>query len=164
MLTSLACLCVTCAESASSYYSEGQVPVRHWDTPTLSRLQYRYGRLVIQEAGLYFVYSQVHFVKYLERAGPNSPQPPIRHAHFSHYVYKYNVILANGGDELLLHHSQGSCQNNNNNVDRDEYTSYVGATFRLIPQDEIFIRVSNLSEVMWDPRSTYFGLYRVGPF
>ena len=140
------------------------MPVAHWDIglgqqmDTLNRLEYRYGRLVIQEPGIYFVYSQVHFVEYFQR-DENSDSHHSQSSSYSHYVYKYNAILPNGGNQLLLHHSSSPCQSKSK--DFHEYTSYVGAIFKLKPQDEIFVKVSNISMVEWDSRATYFGLYQI---
>ena len=42
-----------------------------------------------------------------------------------------------------------------------EYTSYLGAMFKLRKGDEIFVKVSNLSLIARDPKWNYFGLFKL---
>ena len=77
----------------------------------------------------------------------------------SHYLYRYNIIYPNGGEEKLVQNS--ITKSSGPNKAFGEYTSYLGAVFHLRQGDEIFVKVSNLTMMARDPKSNYFGLFKV---
>jgi hypothetical protein len=77
----------------------------------------------------------------------------------SHYLYRYNIIYPNGGEEKLIQNSITKCWGPNKAF--GEYTSYLGAVFHLRQGDEVFVKVSNLTILLRNPKSNYFGLFKV---
>lgn len=132
---------------------ESLAPIKTWEVQLLRSTDYDNGRLLIHVPGLYFVYSQIRFVEYQTLSGRKPAE------YYSHYVYKLNDNLPNGGKILLLHNSQA--QSWGEGQDRSEHTSYVGGVFHLNINDSIEVRVTNLQQVVWEPSSTYFGLYQI---
>lgn len=117
---------------------------------------YRYGRLVVPTDGMYYVYSQVSF---LERFDDDRVRRRSRSKSLSHYLYRYNVIYPRGGEEMLTQNSITKCCTESKSF--GEYSSYLGAVFQLRANDEIYVKVSNLSILSKDPKLNYFGLFRV---
>ncbi|KAH3807869.1 hypothetical protein DPMN_136216, partial [Dreissena polymorpha] len=125
------------------------------DLAFTNKVQYRHGRIVILEPGLYYVYSQVSFLEYFDNpsnveTGPRS---------LSHYIYRYNIIYPDGGEESMIQNSMTKCWAQNKAF--GEYTSYLGAVFHLRQGDEIFVKVSNLTMLVLEPKLRYFGLFKV---
>uniref|UniRef100_A0A2C9K817 THD domain-containing protein n=1 Tax=Biomphalaria glabrata TaxID=6526 RepID=A0A2C9K817_BIOGL len=125
------------------------------------QIDYRHGRLVIPEDGHYYIYSQISFIEmfdvqnneaYGSRNGPEGPS-------LSHYLYRYNILYHNGGEEKLAQNSITKCWGQSKTF--GEYTSNLGAVFYLRNADEIFIKVSNISMISSDPKLSYFGLFKV---
>ena len=125
-------------------------------------IRYKSGRLVVPFSGFYSVYSQVHFMK---RNNNNADvrkflesQNYVRQdmSTVGHYIYRYNVIYPNYGEQLLLQHFQTLC----GDLDKPvvEHSSYLGSVVKLNAGDEIFVRVTNISIVHRDPSTTYFGV------
>lgn len=142
-----------------------QFPIDKWihqeDLAFTNHVTYRHGRIVVPEDGLYYVYSQIAFLEVLfdhtdstsgGGAGTQSPS-------LSHYLYRYNIIYPNGGEEKLIQNSITKCWGPNKAF--GEYTSYLGAVFHLRQSDEVFVKVSNITMVARDPKSNYFGLFKV---
>ncbi|KAH9512386.1 hypothetical protein Btru_039376 [Bulinus truncatus] len=77
----------------------------------------------------------------------------------SHYLYRYNILYHNGGEEKLAQNSITKCWGQSKTF--GEYTSNLGAVLYLRNADEIFIKVSNISMVATDPKLSYFGLFKV---
>lgn len=124
------------------------------------KVGYQYGRLVVPSTGLYFIYSQVSFLEMLDIAkqGESKPQSTASSS-LSHYLYRYNIIYPRGGEETLIQNSITKCLGNNKAF--GEYTSYLGAVFKLRQGDEIFVKVSNLTLLTKDPKSNYFGMFKI---
>lgn len=145
-----------------------QFPIGIWihdkDLAFTNHVTYRHGRIVVPDDGLYYVYSQVSFLEVLPISGTGyggsgpsgygTESPSL-----SHYLYRYNIIYPNGGEEKLVQNSITKCWGPNKAF--GEYTSYLGAVFLLRQGDEVFVKVSNLSMVARDPKSNYFGLFKV---
>ncbi|ESO82164.1 hypothetical protein LOTGIDRAFT_135217, partial [Lottia gigantea] len=127
------------------------------DLAFTSSVTYRHGRIVVPVPGLYYVYSQVSFLeRYVQsRDSAASTESPS----LSHYIYRYNIIYPNGGEEKMIQNSITKCWGTNKGF--GEYTSYLGAVFDLRQGDEIFVKVSNLTMVARDPKSNYFGLFKI---
>ena len=115
---------------------------------------------MVPEDGLYYVYSHVSFEENFghtsnrdSRATSNS---------LSHYLYRYNIIYRNGGEELLIMNSLTKCWDENKQF--GEYSSYLGALFNLRRSDELFVKVSNLTLVVTNHKLNSFGFFKVGDF
>jgi hypothetical protein len=88
------------------------------------------------EDGLYYVYSHVSFE---ENFGHGSSGSRSVSNSLSHYLYRYNIIYRNGGEELLIMNSLTKCWDENKQF--GEYSSYLGALFKLRRRDELFVKV-----------------------
>lgn len=128
--------------------------VSNTDLAFTNKVQYRHGRIVILEAGLYYVYSQLSFLERLDDPSSVSTSQSL-----SHYIYRYNIIYPNGGEEQMVQSSFTKCSGENKRV--GEYTSYLGSVFYLRQGDEVFVKVSDLTLVVWEPKQNYFGLFKV---
>ncbi|XP_076454220.1 uncharacterized protein LOC143289179 [Babylonia areolata] len=153
-----------------------QFPISMWiyreDLAFINHVTYRYGRIVVPDDGLYYVYSQVAFLEVLSPSnggsgggGGSGRSPSSAGAYgtespsLSHYLYRYNIIYPNGGEEKLVQNSITKCWGPNRAF--GEYTSYLGAVFHLRQGDEVFVKVSNLTMMALDPKSNYFGLFKL---
>ena len=144
-----------------------QFPIGIWiydgDLAFTNHVTYRHGRIVVPEDGYYYVYSQVAFLEVLPintgAGGSNPPSYGTESPSLSHYLYRYNIIYPKGGEEKLVQNSITKCWGPNKAF--GEYTSYLGAVFHLRQGDEVFVKVSNLSMVARDPKSNFFGLFKV---
>lgn len=136
-----------------------QFPISHWisqeDLAFTSKVGYRHGRIVIQEEGLYYVYSQLSFLEVFDN--PNTMDSGSQS--LSHYIYRYNIIYPHGGEESMIQNSITKCWGQNKAF--GEYTSYLGAVFHLRQGDELFVKVSNLTLIVREPKLNYFGLFKV---
>lgn len=140
------------------FLKSGQAAVRNWLTVDpvahIRGVQLRNDRIRVNNSGLYYLYSQVYFLSLY--FGGNSPGATTLY----HYVYRYNVIYPNGGEELLLKSVRTQCWERNKEY--DDYTSFTGGVFRLNVGDEIYVKVSNISQVSQDPKATFFGMFKLG--
>ncbi|XP_033760294.1 uncharacterized protein LOC117342302 isoform X2 [Pecten maximus] len=135
----------------------GDEPVRNWqsDDPTahIEGMNLMKDRLVINTTGLYVVYSQMYFSAYVPPATPKSSSV------LYHYVYRYNVIYPNSGNQLLMKSVRTF------NIDpvtsHSDHTSYTSATLRLRVGDEIYVKVSNLSLVSRAEKASFLGVVQV---
>ncbi|XP_062598005.1 tumor necrosis factor ligand superfamily member 10-like [Saccostrea cucullata] len=136
----------------------GQAAVRNWMTADpiahVKGMQLGHDRIRINSSGLYYIYSQVYFLSQYF-GGKSSGATTLYH-----YVYRYNVIYPNGGEELLLKSIRTQCWERNK--DYDDYTSFTGGVFRLNVGDEIYVKVSNISQVSQDPKATFLGMFKLG--
>ncbi|XP_052783995.1 tumor necrosis factor ligand superfamily member 10-like [Mya arenaria] len=137
-----------------------QFPISYWisneDLAFTNKVQYRHGRIVILEAGLYYVYSQLSFLEVFDRPGA---QVDTGSQSLSHYIYRYNIIYPHGGEEAMIQNSITKCWGQNKAF--GEYSSYLGAVFYLRQGDELFVKVSNLTLIVREPKLNYFGLFKV---
>ncbi|XP_048353756.1 LOW QUALITY PROTEIN: tumor necrosis factor ligand superfamily member 6 [Sphaerodactylus townsendi] len=109
----------------------------------VSGVRYENRGLVIEEAGLYFVYSKVFF-----RGGHCTNQA------LDHMVFKRNPVYS-GYQVLMGDRKMNYC------VTRGMWSSdsYLGALFNLSRQDSLYVNVSELSLVNYEEPKTFFGLY-----
>ncbi|XP_045201283.2 tumor necrosis factor ligand superfamily member 10-like [Mercenaria mercenaria] len=134
-------------------------PIVHWISQEAfaftRKVQYRFGRIVISEEGLYYVYSQLSFLEVFD----NPRNIETGSLPLSHYIYRYNFIYPRGGEESMIQSSITKCWGQNQAF--GEYTSYLGAVFHLRQGDELFVKVSNLTLIVREPKLNYFGLFKV---
>ncbi|XP_022338095.2 tumor necrosis factor ligand superfamily member 10-like isoform X2 [Crassostrea virginica] len=136
----------------------GQEAVRNWQTVDpvshIRGIQLRNDRIRVNNSGLYYLYSQVYFLsQYLNEISSGATT-------LYHYVYRYNVIYPNGGEELLLKSVRTKCWERVKAY--DDYTSFTGGVFHLNVGDEIYVKVSNISQVSHDPKATFLGTFKIG--
>lgn len=144
-----------------------QFPIGMWiheeDLAFINHVTYRHGRIVVPDDGIYYVYSQVAFLEVITGSsssnGGGSSTYGTDSPSLSHYLYRYNIIYPNGGEEKLVQNSITKCWGSNRSF--GEYTSYLGAVFHLRQGDEVFVKVSNLTMLARNPKSNYFGLFKV---
>ncbi|NXS95934.1 TNFL6 factor, partial [Jacana jacana] len=108
-------------------------------------IQYRDRGLVINETGLYFVYSNVLF-----RDKICSSQV------LSHVVYKRNPTSP-GSYVLMEDKSINYCTSEKTWV----WKSYLGALFQLRKRDSLHVNVSKIALVNFEESKTFFGLFKL---
>ncbi|XP_042530402.1 tumor necrosis factor ligand superfamily member 6 [Dipodomys spectabilis] len=111
----------------------------------VSGVKYVQGSLVINDTGLYFVYSKVYF------RGQSCTNQPL-----SHKVYTRN---SNYLQDLVL--MEGKMMNYCTSGQMWARSSYLGAVFSLTTADHLYVNVSELSLVNFEESKTYFGLYKL---
>ncbi|XP_008839596.1 tumor necrosis factor ligand superfamily member 6 [Nannospalax galili] len=111
----------------------------------ISGVKYKKGGLVINDTGLYFVYSKIYF-----RGQSCSNQP------LSHKVYmrnsKYPEDLVLMEEKMMNYCTTGQMW---------AHSSYLGAVFNLTSADHIYVNISQLSLVNFEEPKTFFGLYKL---
>ncbi|CAG2233190.1 CD253 [Mytilus edulis] len=111
-------------------------------------------RIFINTSGLYFVYSQIFFSD-LYKALSNKSHT------FYHYVYRFNHIYPNDGQELLLKSVRTECWAKSKFF--GDYTSYTAGVFRLNVGDQIFVKVSQIRLMSRDRQASFFGVALMYP-
>ncbi|XP_061466282.1 tumor necrosis factor ligand superfamily member 6 [Rhineura floridana] len=109
----------------------------------ISGVQYENRGLVIDEAGLYFVYSKVFF------RGETCTTQPI-----DHVVFKRNPAYPDT-QVLMEDRKMNYCMA----MDMWGRSSYLGALFNLSRQDSLYVSVSEVTLVNPEESKTFFGLY-----
>ncbi|KAF1405492.1 Tumor necrosis factor ligand superfamily member 6, partial [Spheniscus humboldti] len=108
-------------------------------------VQYRDQGLVINETGLYFVYSNVLF-----RGSVCSSQV------LTHIVYKKNPALL-GSHVLMEDKGINYCTSQKKWARK----SYLGALFQLRKMDSLHVNVSKIALVNFEESNTFFGLFKL---
>ncbi|KAF3823416.1 hypothetical protein GH733_010852 [Mirounga leonina] len=124
------------------------IPLEWEDTygiALLSGVKYKKGGLVINDTGLYFVYSKVYF------RGQSCNNKPL-----SHKVYMRNSKYP---QDLVL--MEGKIMNYCTTGQMWARSSYLGAVFNLTSADHLYVNVSELSLVSFEESKTFFGLYKL---
>ncbi|KAL5005535.1 hypothetical protein ScPMuIL_018991 [Solemya velum] len=141
----------------------GQYPITNWiyneDIAFMNNVDYRHGRIVIPEDGYYYVYSQVSFIEVFDVLSKVKNEEDTSSHSLSHYLYRYNIIYRNGGEERLLQNSITKCWGQRKFF--GEYSSFLGAVLYFRQGDEVFVKVSNLTLIVREPKLNYFGLFRI---
>lgn len=109
----------------------------------LSGVRYENKGLVIDESGLYFVYSKVFF------RGQDCTNKP-----FDHRVFKRNPSYP-GIQVLMEDRKMNYCPTKL----MWGKSSYLGAVFNLTSQDSLYVNVSEIKLVNSEESKTFFGLY-----
>ncbi|KAM9009501.1 tumor necrosis factor ligand superfamily member 6 isoform 1-T2 [Ara ararauna] len=108
-------------------------------------IQYRDQGLVINETGLYFVYSNVLF-----RGSVCTSQV------LTHIVYKKNPTLL-GSHVLMEDKGMNYCTGQKTWARK----SYLGALFKLRKMDSLHVNVSKISLINFEESKTFFGLFKL---
>ncbi|KAL1769938.1 tumor necrosis factor ligand superfamily member 6 [Sigmodon hispidus] len=111
----------------------------------ISGVKYKKGGLVINDTGLYFVYSKVYF-----RSHSCNNQP------LNHKVYMRNSKYP--GDLVLMEEKK---LNYCTTGQMWAHSSYLGAVFNLTNADQLYVNISQLSLINFEESKTFFGLYKL---
>ncbi|KAI4536950.1 hypothetical protein MJG53_020870 [Ovis ammon polii x Ovis aries] len=124
------------------------IPLEWEDTygiALVSGVKYKKGSLVINETGLYFVYSKVYF------RGQSCNNQPLSHKVYSrNFRYPQDMVLMEG--KMMNYCTPGKMW---------ARSSYLGAVFNLTSADHLYVNVSELSLVSFEESKTFFGLYKL---
>ncbi|KAM9244672.1 tumor necrosis factor ligand superfamily member 6 [Dugong dugon] len=124
------------------------IPLEWEDTygiALVSGVKYKKGSLVINDTGLYFVYSKVYF-----RSHSCNNQPLNHKVYMRNSKYPQDLVLM---EERMM-----------NYCTTDQMwarSSYLGAVFNLTIADHLYVNVSELSLVNFEESKTFFGLYKL---
>nr|XP_017522865.2 tumor necrosis factor ligand superfamily member 6 [Manis javanica] len=124
------------------------IPLEWEDTygiTLVSGVKYKKGSLVINDTGLYFVYSKVYF------RGQSCNNWPLNHKVFMrNSKYPQDLVLMEG--KMMNYCTTGQMW---------ARSSYLGAVFNLTSADHLYVNVSELSLVNFEESKTFFGLYKL---
>lgn len=117
----------------------------------LNKLHLRNGELVIQEAGVYYIYSQTYFRfrEEGEKRGENKQMVQ--------YIYKSTSYP---DPIMLMKSARNSCWSKDSEYGL--YSIYQGGLFQLKENDKIFVSVTNDKLVDLDQEASFFGAFLVG--
>ncbi|XP_071614030.1 CD40 ligand [Heliangelus exortis] len=107
-------------------------------------ISYQEGKLKVEEAGLYYIYSQVSFCT-----------KPATSAPFTLYIYLY---LPMEEDRLLL---KGLNTHSNSSPHCDLQSIWEGGVFELRKGDMVFVNVTDSTRVNYRHGSNYFGIFKL---
>ncbi|NXJ09111.1 CD40L protein, partial [Odontophorus gujanensis] len=123
-------------------------PVLEWKTtsyaPTNSLITYHGGKLKVEKAGLYYIYSQVSFCT---KAAASAP--------FTLYIYLY---LPMEEDRLLM---KGLDTHSTSTALCELQSIREGGVFELREGDMVFVNVTDSTLVNPNPGNTYFGMFKL---
>ncbi|XP_059998168.1 tumor necrosis factor ligand superfamily member 6 isoform X1 [Lagenorhynchus albirostris] len=124
------------------------IPLEWEDTygiALVSGVKYKKGSLVINETGLYFVYSKVYF------RGQSCNKQPLNHkVYMRNFRYPQDLVLMEG--KMMDYCTTGQMW---------ARSSYLGAVFNLTNADHLYVNVSEPSLVNFEESKTFFGLYKL---
>uniref|UniRef100_A0A8V0YV54 CD40 ligand n=1 Tax=Gallus gallus TaxID=9031 RepID=A0A8V0YV54_CHICK len=128
--------------------SNTTVRVLKWMTtsyaPTSSLISYHEGKLKVEKAGLYYIYSQVSFCT---KAAASAP--------FTLYIYLY---LPMEEDRLLM---KGLDTHSTSTALCELQSIREGGVFELRQGDMVFVNVTDSTAVNVNPGNTYFGMFKL---
>ncbi|XP_037023409.2 tumor necrosis factor ligand superfamily member 6 [Artibeus jamaicensis] len=108
-------------------------------------VKYKKGSLVINDTGLYFVYSKVYF------RGQSCKKQPLNHkVYMRNLKYPQDLVLME--EKMMDYCTTGQMW---------ARSSYLGAVFNLTSADHLYVNVSELSLVNFEESKTFFGLYKL---
>uniref|UniRef100_G3TRR5 Tumor necrosis factor ligand superfamily member 6 n=1 Tax=Loxodonta africana TaxID=9785 RepID=G3TRR5_LOXAF len=124
------------------------IPLEWEDTygiALVSGVKYKKGGLVINDTGLYFVYSKVYF------RGHSCNNQPLNHkVYMRNSKYPQDLVLME--ERMMNYCTTGQMW---------ARSSYLGAVFNLTIADNLYVNVSELSLVNFEESKTFFGLYKL---
>ncbi|OCT82895.1 tumor necrosis factor ligand superfamily member 6 [Xenopus laevis] len=110
-----------------------------------SGIQYKNQSLVVNQTGLYFLYSSIYF-----------RNTSCQSKELSHTVYKRSQRYP--AELTLMQNTEYQYCTSNNKWGRH---SYLGALFNLTTDEMLYVNVSDVELVSFDESRTYFGLYKL---
>ncbi|NXQ86706.1 CD40L protein, partial [Nyctibius grandis] len=129
--------------------SDREVSVLEWKTTmygpmTKNLISYQEGKLKVEEAGFYYIYSQVSFCTKTATSAP-----------FTLYIYLY---LPMEEDRLLL---KGLDTHSTSTSTCELQSIREGGVFELRKGDMVFVNVTDSTRVNYKHGSTYFGIFKL---
>lgn len=120
--------------------------------PTNSLISNKEGKLKVEEAGLYYIYSQVSFCT-----------PEVSLAPFTLYIYLH---IPKEEDRLLLkgQKTQSSLKTREEGHLKtlcELQSIRVGGVFNLREDDMVFVNVTDSTKVRYSHGNTYFGIFKL---
>ncbi|EPQ08656.1 Tumor necrosis factor ligand superfamily member 6 [Myotis brandtii] len=124
------------------------IPLEWEDTygiALVSGVKYKKSSLVINDTGLYFVYSKVYF------RGQSCKKQPLNHkVYMRNLKYPQDLVLME--EKMMDYCTTGQMW---------ARSSYLGAVFNLTSADHLYVNVSEYSLVNFEESKTFFGLYKL---
>ncbi|XP_004425090.1 PREDICTED: tumor necrosis factor ligand superfamily member 6 [Ceratotherium simum simum] len=124
------------------------IPLEWEDTygiALVSGVKYKKGSLVINDTGLYFVYSKIYF------RGQSCNNQPLNHkVYMRNSKYRQDLVLME--EKMMNYCTTGQMW---------ARSSYLGAIFNLTSADHLYVNVSEPSLVNFEESKTFFGLYKL---
>ncbi|NXV22590.1 TNF10 factor, partial [Uria aalge] len=129
--------------------------IARWEDSTihshLQNITYRDGRLRVNQAGKYYVYSQIYFRYPSDRAGARVSVPQLVQCINWKTSYSQPILLLKGvGTKCWAPEA-----------DYGLHALYQGGLFELKAGDELFVSVSSLAIDYNDAAASYFGAFRL---
>ncbi|KAM5275013.1 tumor necrosis factor ligand superfamily member 10 [Hipposideros larvatus] len=126
----------------------------------LNNLHLRNGELVIQQTGLYFIYSQTYFrfqepENVLETVSREENRR--KNKQMVQYIYK---VTSYPDPILLMKSARNSCWSKDSEYGL--YSIYQGGMFELKENDKIFVSVTNEAMIDMDQEASFFGAFLIG--
>lgn len=123
----------------------------------LNRVHLRNGELVIQEEGLYYIYSQTYFrFQEAKEASKTVSKDRGRIKQLVQYIYKYTSYP---DPILLMKSARNSCWSRE--AEYGLYSIYQGGLFELKENDRIFVTVTNEHLMDLDQEASFFGAFLI---
>lgn len=141
---------------------ELKVTMIQWDDAHghMNKVRYHDGRVLLEEAGFYYVYAKTCFRYYQseDSSEPAATEVNLRNAqliqYISHEIYKQNnkaVTLMKTGSTMRW-----------DNTEYHMYCAQQGRGVRLSERDGLFVNVSNAWMLDLESEGTYFGVMKIG--
>ncbi|XP_016011391.1 tumor necrosis factor ligand superfamily member 10 isoform X2 [Rousettus aegyptiacus] len=126
----------------------------------LNNLLLRNGELVINQKGIYYIYSQTYF-RFQESEDTSetvsTEQNRKKNKQMVQYIYKYTSYP---DPILLMKSARNSCWSKDSEYGL--YSIYQGGIFELKENDRIFVSVTNEKLIDMDQEASFFGAFLIG--
>lgn len=126
----------------------------------MNNLLLRNGELVINQKGIYYIYSQTYF-RFQESEDTSetvsTEQNRKKNKQMVQYIYKYTSYP---DPILLMKSARNSCWSKDSEYGL--YSIYQGGIFELKENDRIFVSVTNEKLIDMDQEASFFGAFLIG--
>ncbi|WAQ98258.1 hypothetical protein MAR_022631 [Mya arenaria] len=152
----------------TEYYTERWMKTRlsnnpenqqmYWDqhhtlalVPHPTKIQYleEDGQIEIKQAGVYHVYSQIHFD---HKQNNNSSQPVV----FSHMIFLKKAGTTTVDGSIVMRSRETECKNDDPRV---VGSSFLASSLQLENGDRLYVKVYSKDEVLAQPQMNFFGAH-----
>ncbi|XP_052793858.1 uncharacterized protein LOC128227401 [Mya arenaria] len=130
----------------------------YWDqhhtlalVPHPTKIQYleEDGQIEIKQAGVYHVYSQIHFD---HKQNNNSSQPVV----FSHMIFLKKAGTTTVDGSIVMRSRETECKNDDPRV---VGSSFLASSLQLENGDRLYVKVYSKDEVLAQPQMNFFGAH-----
>ncbi|WAQ98278.1 hypothetical protein MAR_022651 [Mya arenaria] len=130
----------------------------HWDqnhplalVPHPTKIQYLEddAQIEIKQAGVYHVYSQVHFD---HKQNSDNLQPVV----FSHMIYMKKAGTSTGDGTIVMRSRETECESEDPRV---VGSSYLASSLQLEDGDRLYVKVYTKDDVLAQPQMNFFGAH-----